>query len=515
MRRKDKEISELQQIEAIITDSQVCRLGLSLDGQAYVVPVNFGYDDRALYIHSAQEGKKLDILRQNPRVCVEFDLDCELVQGEKACDWGMTFRSAIGFGRASFLTNLDEKRNALLIIMQQYAGHAEFSFSDAALRNTAVIRIDIEEISGKKPVQTAEADTMVALGAAILAKGAYKPRRPVVSSGIKKNVVSGLTLINFTRTAPRNLGTKVIVKEGQDVDICNSVIIPYGTDIPTAKTREDYQVSAVGQAFFDIPVVEYDDIGPEVIQDTWRFECPSGLPQGTPVHVTFHYDKSGRIDVEAVEQHTQTQLTGSRVTYEEPDLEAIKFASPPRNVIFALDVSGSMETNDKIERAKQAVIDNSRTLITSGGGQVQVGVVAFGSSANVICPLTADLQTITTSVSQVGTYGTTAMGAGITLALNMLSKSNPEVMQEIVLVSDGMPDEPDEALTAGAKAQKQGVNFCLLGIGHEDVNEDFLKQMTPNYLVIDNADGISQAISNLLTQTTPTPGTPQAGITWL
>ena len=149
MRRKDKEISALQEIEAIINSSQVCRLGLSLDGQPYVVPVNFGYADRSLYIHSALEGKKLEILKRNPRVCVEFDLDHELVQGAKACDWGMKYRSAVAFGRASFLTDAKQKRDALLLIMRQYAGHSEFSFSDASIQNTAVIHIDIEEISGK------------------------------------------------------------------------------------------------------------------------------------------------------------------------------------------------------------------------------------------------------------------------------------------------------------------------------------------------------------------------------
>ncbi len=149
MRRKEKEISELQQIDAIIARSQVCRLGLSLDGQPYIIPVNFGYADRTLYVHSAQEGKKLDILRQNPRVCVEFDIDHEVVQGPKACDWSMKYRSAIGFGRASVLAGDDEKREALHMIMRQYAGQGKFSFSDAILQKTAVIKIDIEEISGK------------------------------------------------------------------------------------------------------------------------------------------------------------------------------------------------------------------------------------------------------------------------------------------------------------------------------------------------------------------------------
>lgn len=372
----------------------------------------------------------------------------------------------------------------------------------------------LEAVAGQKPVQTAEADTMVALGAAILAKGAYRPRRAVASSGIKKNVVSGLTLINFTRTAPRNLGTRVLMREGRDWRIENSIIIPYATDLPTAQTREDYQTSSVGQAFFDIPVVEFDDIGPDVIQETWRFECPPGLPKGAPIHVTFRYDKSGQIDVEAIERHTQTSLVKKRVPYEEPDLQTLKLIVPPRQVVFALDVSGSMKDHHKIDQAKQAVIDNARDLLAVGGGQVQVGVVAFGSQAKIICFLTSNLQTVTTAVSGVTPYGTTAMGAGIALALDMLSGAGPDIIREIVLVSDGMPDKPDEARTAGAHTLTQGVKLCLLGVGRDGVDEAFLQQLSPHFLVIENAEGMSQAIASLLTQATPAP-TVQSGITWL
>jgi molecular chaperone DnaK len=372
----------------------------------------------------------------------------------------------------------------------------------------------LEELSGKKPIQTAEADTMVALGAAVLAKGAFRPRRKVASSGIKKSVVSGLTLINFTRTAPRNLGTKVIARDDGHFHVRNSLIIPYGTETPAEKTRADYRTSVVGQPFFDIPVVEFDDVGPEVIQETWRFECPPGLPQSTPIHVTFRYDRSGRIDVEAVEQHGQTQLTKQKVPYEEPDLEAIRCMAPPRDVVFALDVSGSMRAYNKIERAKQAVVGNARDLIDAGAGQVRVGIVAFGSQAKTICLLTSDLQKITAAVSDVRPFGTTAMGAGINLALDMLSKSDTGGVQEIVLVSDGMPDKPAEAMAAGARAQAQGANLCLIGVGHQEVNEAFLKDMSSNYLVIESAEGISDAIHHFLTEATPVP-IPQAGITWL
>jgi Mg-chelatase subunit ChlD len=229
--------------------------------------------------------------------------------------------------------------------------------------------------------------------------------------------------------------------------------------------------------------------------------------------VTFRYDQSGRIDVEAVEQRAGKRLPKETVPYEEPDLEAIKLVAPSRDIVFALDVSGSMRAYQKIERARQGVIENARDLIQAGGGQIRVGAVAFGSQAEVICPLTSDLQMITKAVSSVSTYGTTAMGAGLNLALDLLSESGAGVVREIVLVSDGMPDVAQEAIFAATRAETQGIRLCLLGIGHAEVNEAFLNDMSPHYLVIESAEGIGQAISNFLTQAAPAEVL-QSGITW-
>jgi molecular chaperone DnaK len=358
----------------------------------------------------------------------------------------------------------------------------------------------IKEISGKQPIQTAETDTMVALGAAILAKGIFQPRR----GGITKKVI-------YRRIAERNLGTKVIVRTEREVDIKNSIIIPYGTEIPTEKTRKDYQTSVATQNFFDIPVVEFDDIGPEVIQDTWRFNCPPGLPRKTSVHITFRYDKSGQIDVEAIEQNSYKSLSKKRITYEEPDLDTIRFAlPPPRNIVFALDVSSSMADNNKIHRAKQAVIDHALELINASLSQIQIGVIAFSSQAEVICPLTSELQKITQIVSEVSADGSTAMDAGIREARHLLSKSASGVTQEIVLVSDGMPDDQNEALTAGLQVQHEGIRLCLLSIGRQGIDEAFLRRMTPHYLIIKDAEEISQAMGSFLAEAAP-----KVGITWL
>lgn len=149
MRRKEKEITEKSEIEAIIIKSAVCRLGLSDGEMPYILPLCFGYKDGAIYLHSALKGMKIDILRKNKNVCFEFDADIELKKAEKPCDWGMKFQSVIGFGRAFFLESPEEKREALDIIMRQYSDKS-FEFTDNSVNGIAVIRIDIESMTGKR-----------------------------------------------------------------------------------------------------------------------------------------------------------------------------------------------------------------------------------------------------------------------------------------------------------------------------------------------------------------------------
>ena len=119
------------------------------NGQPYIVPLCFGYAADVLYFHSAMEGKKLDILKKNNRVCFEFDIDAEIKIGKTACQWGMKFRSVIGFGRAFFIEDSESKRSALDTIIRQYSSDA-FEFPDKTVAKTTVIRVEIESMTGKR-----------------------------------------------------------------------------------------------------------------------------------------------------------------------------------------------------------------------------------------------------------------------------------------------------------------------------------------------------------------------------
>ena len=149
MRRKEKEITDIKEIEFIIQQSQVCRLALADEGLPYIVPLCFGYKNKMLYFHSAKEGQKIDILRRNHQVCFEFDIDARVRSGKTACAWGMGYKSVIGYGTASLVEDPEEKQKALDIIMRQYS-EGEFEYSAKNLAEMLVIKVVISAMTGKK-----------------------------------------------------------------------------------------------------------------------------------------------------------------------------------------------------------------------------------------------------------------------------------------------------------------------------------------------------------------------------
>jgi nitroimidazol reductase NimA-like FMN-containing flavoprotein (pyridoxamine 5'-phosphate oxidase superfamily) len=148
MRKKEKEITDRSEIVAIIKSCSVCRLAMADGRQPYIVPLCFGYRDNTLYFHTGRAGRKLDILRQNPRVCFEFEDGCDVIAGKTACKWGMRYRSVIGTGTATFVETAVGKTQALDIIMQQYAPGA-FEYPADIVDKTTIIKVDIDDLTGK------------------------------------------------------------------------------------------------------------------------------------------------------------------------------------------------------------------------------------------------------------------------------------------------------------------------------------------------------------------------------
>ena len=152
MRRYNKEIKDKDIIEWILKKALICRIALSEDNKPYIVPMNFGFKDNFLFLHSATEGLKIDILNKNNNICFEVDIEIEIVKSNNACNWGMKYYSIIGFGKASFINDIQEKRRALDIIVEKYCGNNSklVEYSKNSLNKTAIIKVKISEITGKK-----------------------------------------------------------------------------------------------------------------------------------------------------------------------------------------------------------------------------------------------------------------------------------------------------------------------------------------------------------------------------
>ena len=149
MRRKDKEITDKKEIEEIIKKATICRVGLSVGDEPYVFPVNYGYHKGCLYFHSAKDGQKIEMMKENPQVCFQMDTDVEILPADIACDWSIKYRSVVGFGRAKFLDSPEEKKHALKRIMLQYSDR-EYSFTEESLESVCIVCIHIENMTGKK-----------------------------------------------------------------------------------------------------------------------------------------------------------------------------------------------------------------------------------------------------------------------------------------------------------------------------------------------------------------------------
>jgi hypothetical protein len=150
MRRNDKKIVSREQIDVIIRNSEVCRIAYSNDNIPYITPVSFGYDGVSLYVHTAEEGRKIDFLKKNNYICFEFETDVSTVTDDKiACKWTAAFKSVIGYGRMVALTSLDEKEYALNEIMKQYSGKS-WAFIPHNFKKVSLWKIEIEELSGKQ-----------------------------------------------------------------------------------------------------------------------------------------------------------------------------------------------------------------------------------------------------------------------------------------------------------------------------------------------------------------------------
>ncbi len=155
MRKARKEIKDRDVIDGLLNACQVGRLGtVGADGYPMVKPLNFVYHGGCIFFHTAKEGEKIEDIRRDNRVCFELDMPIAYVRGrENPCRAEYLYRSVIIKGRARIIEDRDEKIFGLKCLMEKYqpgGGYGEFL--EEKLQITGLVRIDIEEISGKEDI---------------------------------------------------------------------------------------------------------------------------------------------------------------------------------------------------------------------------------------------------------------------------------------------------------------------------------------------------------------------------
>ena len=157
MRRKDREIIDVDEIEEILLLCKTCHVAMIDDGTSYLVPLSYGYKftdgkQLELYFHSALEGRKIDILRKNNQVCFEIAYEGEPVITDDPCHSGYYFASVIGYGEVVFIDDVIKKCEALSIMFKHQSGK-DVSFTAGQTGNICVFKIQSSCFTGKRKLK--------------------------------------------------------------------------------------------------------------------------------------------------------------------------------------------------------------------------------------------------------------------------------------------------------------------------------------------------------------------------
>ncbi len=153
--RRDRAVTDINQIIKIVDNAKILHLGLIDQGFPYIVPLHYGYeydesnDKFSFYMHGAKEGHKIDLINANSNAFIELETDIDLdLAGENPCQYGSFYSSVMGQGQASIVENTDEKKHALNLLMLNQVGR-KFEFTDNMVNGVVVIKVAVRNYTAK------------------------------------------------------------------------------------------------------------------------------------------------------------------------------------------------------------------------------------------------------------------------------------------------------------------------------------------------------------------------------
>lgn len=154
MRRQDREITDPGKIADIVRRCTCCRLGFRDGDEVYIVPLNFGYemdgDTYTLYFHGAKAGRKMELIQKSPYVGFEMDTNYALHEADLACGHSARFQSIIGNGTVRIVSEAEEKKRGLSLLMAHNTGKRDWRFDEKKLDAVAVFQLRVTKMSCKE-----------------------------------------------------------------------------------------------------------------------------------------------------------------------------------------------------------------------------------------------------------------------------------------------------------------------------------------------------------------------------
>ena len=154
MRKKEREITDPREIDDILKRATVVRVAFAAESEPYIVPLSYGFDagSHRLFVHTATEGRKIEFIGANPRVCFEIEGRVSLQEkGKQGCAWGLKYESVVGYGRMVEVVDPIEKDSALRMIMRQQSHREDdWTFAPKVLAMTRIWAIEIDSATGKR-----------------------------------------------------------------------------------------------------------------------------------------------------------------------------------------------------------------------------------------------------------------------------------------------------------------------------------------------------------------------------
>jgi len=150
MRRKDKEITNQEEILDILQTGELITIAMQDETEPYQVIMNYGFDGKYIYLHGAKEGRKMEIIEKNPRICFSIYLDYKLAGKKGTAEVTARYRSVIGYGKTKVIEDFEEKKEAVDILLKQADAGTVAEIPDIAIKSVAILKIEIETMTGKK-----------------------------------------------------------------------------------------------------------------------------------------------------------------------------------------------------------------------------------------------------------------------------------------------------------------------------------------------------------------------------